>query len=940
MSQFTEANGQILDPNGNPFVARGINIMYGGNMPSSATLLSDFPGLNFVRVPIYNYESPQTLSAFVTDLTSHGIVVELEDHTNTAGNAGGNAGTIYTGSQLTTELNWYSSVASAFKNNPYVWFGTNNEPSETDASGNQNPGALSDWQLQTYQAVRNAGNSNPVMLEANSWGVNNTNAGYKASDYAGMTNTIWDAHYYGWVSGYSTDQSTVNSTLSGIVQATKSIGNSAGAMPVLIGEYGNSTDGQNTDANGTQVVTAVDQSGLGSSAWAWGTGGNGGADGLLTSSGGLTSYGQQVASFIAAGSGPVAPPPVNPPPAVSPSANDSVITVSGGGSLVDGSGNVWTITSAGAVQENGANAGYSANVSELAYVNGVIWQENTSNLWWGWSNGGWNTGNGTATSPLPSVTPPPPPPAANPLNLTGYHLTFDDEFNNFTSSPDGSKGWATTAFGLRTLSANGEQEYYSDSSVGTNPFSDANGVLTITAAPGSNPQNLPYNSGEITTTGDFAQSTGYFEMRAELPAGQGMWPAFWLMPKQAGTPGEVDTMEAFGAPAPDGEGGTQTYHWGMHAPNSAQNAGAWAPQGVDLTAGYHTYGVDVETDKTTYYFDGKQVSQIATPNGIGSMPLYMIANLAVGGSWPGAPAGETSQMKIDYIRAFSKDPNVAAVAQQPVSSPDGGGTDLYGASVGSQPPTPVPTPTPTPTPAPAPTPSPDDTVVLTGSGKSIIDASGNAWTIAAGGVVQENGANAGFSSNVTEIAYVNGSVWQENASKLWWQWSNGGWSGGNGIATSPLPSAPPPYTPPPSTAPSGTGPVQVSGQSGGLSVVLGSGSTSMSFLQTPSLLVTGGSGTSTLTFDGAANVTVGTGPMSVTEGTNGADVYTVQGGSGALTITDFSAAKGDAIQAPSAVQSVASSGSDGHNGTLLSFGAGVGTVDLQNYTGAVTIAYH
>src|SRR5690242_587148 len=86
------------------------------------------------------------------------------------------------------------------------------------------------------------------------------------------------------------------------------------------------------------------------------------------------------------------------------------------------------------------------------------------------------------------------------LNLNGYHLAFDDEFNSFSSSPQGSATqWATTAFGLRTLSANGEQEYYSDPTVGINPFDVQNGSLTITAAPGSNPLGLPYNSGEISS---------------------------------------------------------------------------------------------------------------------------------------------------------------------------------------------------------------------------------------------------------------------------------------------------------------------------------------------------------------------------------------------------------------------------------------------------------
>jgi beta-glucanase (GH16 family) len=112
------------------------------------------------------------------------------------------------------------------------------------------------------------------------------------------------------------------------------------------------------------------------------------------------------------------------------------------------------------------------------------------------------------------------------LNTSGMTLTFDDEFNSFSASPDGSTGlWRTSlSNGNRTLYQNGDQEYYSDSSVGVNPFSIQNGVLNITAtvaAPGSNKLNMPYNSGAITTQNTFNQLYGYFEIDAKMPAGGG-----------------------------------------------------------------------------------------------------------------------------------------------------------------------------------------------------------------------------------------------------------------------------------------------------------------------------------------------------------------------------------------------------------------------------------
>ena len=122
------------------------------------------------------------------------------------------------------------------------------------------------------------------------------------STYSSMTNIVWDFHFYGWDSGYSTDQATVNAALLGSasagqgILAAQTITSADGLVPVLIGEYGNSTDGQNIDPNWVQVITAVETSGYGSAAWEFNTGGV--AD-VLVSGGTLTAYGQMVAQYLA-----------------------------------------------------------------------------------------------------------------------------------------------------------------------------------------------------------------------------------------------------------------------------------------------------------------------------------------------------------------------------------------------------------------------------------------------------------------------------------------------------------------------------------------------------------------------------------------------------------------------------------------------------------------
>src|SRR3954449_1109566 len=113
--RFQTVNGQVLDPGGKVFTARGINISP-SQMGAANQVLALFPGLNFVRLTVTDYQSSDTYAAFVNTMTSHGIVVELEDHTSSDGaNGGGERGVVFTGPLLTNELSWYSSVARTLR---------------------------------------------------------------------------------------------------------------------------------------------------------------------------------------------------------------------------------------------------------------------------------------------------------------------------------------------------------------------------------------------------------------------------------------------------------------------------------------------------------------------------------------------------------------------------------------------------------------------------------------------------------------------------------------------------------------------------------------------------------------------------------------------------------------------------------------------------------
>ena len=65
--------------------------------------------------------------------------------------------------------------------------------------------------------------------------------------------------------------------------------------------------------------------------------------------------------------------------------------------IVDASGNVWTV-SGGVVYENGAAAGFSANVTNLVYEGQTVYQNNDAGGWWSWNGSTWVS----ASSPVGS----------------------------------------------------------------------------------------------------------------------------------------------------------------------------------------------------------------------------------------------------------------------------------------------------------------------------------------------------------------------------------------------------------------------------------------------------------------------------------------------------------------------------------------------------------
>lgn len=197
------------------------------------------------------------------------------------------------------------------------------------------------------------------------------------------------------------------------------------------------------------------------------------------------------------------------------------------------------------------------------------------------------------------------------------------------------------------------------------PFTLEDGTLRIEAHKKSPASAVPpgkrsWSSGLLASADTrgrgFGQVYGYFEVRAKLPKGAGLWPAFWLAtqrdykdPKGAADGRiEIDVIEHYG----HNEG---AYHASVHVwspkPHRAVTRKIPVPKGA-LSSGFHSYGVKVEPRTITFYFDRRAVWDTPTP-AEHKYPLIVLVNLALGGGWPIDAAPSPSFLYIDYVRAYA-----------------------------------------------------------------------------------------------------------------------------------------------------------------------------------------------------------------------------------------------------------------------------------------------
>ena len=234
-----------------------------------------------------------------------------------------------------------------------------------------------------------------------------------------------------------------------------------------------------------------------------------------------------------------------------------------------------------------------------------------------------------------------------------WNLIWNDEFNGTALDASkwypeiGASGWG-----------NNEWQYYTGTA---NNVQFNNGQLHIVAR-NDGPAGQQYSSARLITKNLFSFKYGRVTGRLQIPTGQGIWPAFWMLGAnidQVSWPGsgEIDIMEHI-----NNENKIYgTAHWNNGGLNS--NSGS-ITTGV---TGFHDYTVEWDSLSIRFFMDGALYHQHTVASSNGSFdeftkPFFLLLNVAVGGNWPGYPDATTTfpvSMDVDFVRVWQRS-NAAA----------------------------------------------------------------------------------------------------------------------------------------------------------------------------------------------------------------------------------------------------------------------------------------
>lgn len=246
---------------------------------------------------------------------------------------------------------------------------------------------------------------------------------------------------------------------------------------------------------------------------------------------------------------------------------------------------------------------------------------------------------------------------------SGWTLKWSDEFN--TSKLNADK-WSFQEAAAGRF--NNELQMYTKSSENcfvTNK-ENTDGVMVIKAIKSGN----SFTSARMITHGKFDFQYGKIAARIQVPYGQGIWPAFWMLgsnisENEGGTVdwpkcGEIDIMEKIGGTDQKEKEVLGTAHYWNDDLSKWEYESKSKILLKNLSDDFHVYEVEWNENSLIWRIDGMEYHTMNITDSIFNefrAKFYILLNVAVGGGLPGYPDSTTTfpqSMYVDWVRVYQK----------------------------------------------------------------------------------------------------------------------------------------------------------------------------------------------------------------------------------------------------------------------------------------------
>ena len=175
-----------------------------------------------------------------------------------------------------------------------------------------------------------------------------------------------------------------------------------------------------------------------------------------------------------------------------------------------------------------------------------------------------------------------------------------------------------------------------------------------------------YTSARLNTAGKQAWTYGKIAARIQLPYGEGIWPAFWMLGANidengGDTPwpqtGEIDILELYGS-KDDGAVEGNLHYADASGSHAMMGAVTFELEEGRFADAFHVFEIEWNEEEITWLVDGHPYHTESISSDERSefhQDQFILLNMAVGGTWAGRPDDTTAFpqfMRVDWVRVY------------------------------------------------------------------------------------------------------------------------------------------------------------------------------------------------------------------------------------------------------------------------------------------------